>query len=357
MVTSVLAAILVLGLLIFVHELGHFLAAKRVGVGVVRFSLGFGPVVFARKWGETEYCLSAIPLGGYVKMIGQEDDGSEPDPETATQANSFAVKPMWARALIVSAGPLGNFALAWALFAMLYATGIQVTTSQVGEVSTGMPAAEAGLREGDRIVAVDATPVRRWDEVSDAIRGSGGATVTLTVQRDGEEQKIPVTPRLSETANIFGEPSQDYLIGIKPSGDFLIERSNPLTALWQGGQKTAEWVGLTVLTLVKLFEGQVDTSNLGGPIRIMKMAGETAHLGVIALMSFMAVLSINLGVLNLLPVPVLDGGHLAFMMIEKVLGRPLELRQREIATQVGMFLLICLMGFALYNDLHHLVAG
>jgi regulator of sigma E protease len=357
MVTSVLAAILVLGLLIFVHELGHFLAAKRVGVGVVRFSLGFGPVVFARKVGETEYCISAVPLGGYVKMIGQEDDGSDPDPETATQANSFAVKPMWARAFIVSAGPLGNFALAWLLFSTLYATGIQVTTSQVGEVATGMPAAEAGLAEGDRIVAVDATPVRRWDEVSDAIRGSAGATVTLTVQRDGAEKKIPVTPKLSETENIFGEPSQDYLIGIKPSGDFLIERSNPLTALWQGAQKTVEWVGLTVLTLVKLFEGQVDTSNLGGPIRIMKMAGETAHLGLIALMSFMAVLSINLGVLNLLPVPVLDGGHLAFMMVEKVLGRPLELRQREIATQVGMFLLICLMGFALYNDLHHLVAG
>jgi regulator of sigma E protease len=357
MVTSVLAAIVVLGLLIFVHELGHFLAAKRVGVGVVRFSLGFGPVVFARKIGETEYCLSAIPLGGYVKMIGQEDDGSDPDPETATQENSFAVKPLWARAFIVSAGPLGNFVLAWLLFAALYATGIQVTTSQVGEVASEMPAAEAGLAAGDRITAVDGKPVRRWDEVSDAIRGSAGAAVVLTVDRSGAEKKITVTPRLSETENLFGEPTRDYLIGIKPSGDFIIERSNPLTALWQGARKTTEWIGLTFLTLVKLFEGQVDTSNLGGPIRIMKMAGETAHLGLIALMSFMAVLSINLGVLNLLPVPVLDGGHLAFMVIEKVLGRPLELRQREIATQVGMFLLICLMGFALYNDLHHLVAG
>jgi regulator of sigma E protease len=220
-----------------------------------------------------------------------------------------------------------------------------------------MPAAEAGLEEGDRIVAVDGTPVRRWDEVSDAIRGSGGATVTLTVERAGDEQRIAVTPKLSETENLFGEPRKDYLIGIKPSGDFLLERSNPLTALWQGAQKTVEWSYLTVLTLVKLFEGQVDTANLGGPIRIMKMAGETAHLGMIALFSFMAVLSINLGVLNLLPIPILDGGHLAFMVIEKVLGRPLELRQREIATQIGMFLLICLMGFALYNDLHHLVAG
>jgi regulator of sigma E protease len=290
-------------------------------------------------------------------MIGQEDDGSDPDPETATQENSFAVKPLWARAFIVSAGPLGNFVLAWLLFAALYATGIQVTTSQVGEVASEMPAAEAGLAAGDRITAVDGKPVRRWDEVSDAIRGSAGAAVVLTVDRSGAEKKITVTPRLSETENLFGEPTRDYLIGIKPSGDFIIERSNPLTALWQGARKTTEWIGLTFLTLVKLFEGQVDTSNLGGPIRIMKMAGETAHLGLIALMSFMAVLSINLGVLNLLPVPVLDGGHLAFMVIEKVLGRPLELRQREIATQVGMFLLICLMGFALYNDLHHLVAG
>jgi len=357
MVTSVLAAILVLGLLIFVHELGHFLAAKRVGVGVLRFSLGFGPVVFARRIGETEYCLSAIPLGGYVKMIGQEDDGSEPDPETASQENSFAVKPMWARAFIVSAGPIGNFVLAWLLFTALYATGIQVTTSQVGEVATGMPAAEAGLAAGDRIMAVDGNPVHRWDEVSDAIRASNGAAVVLTVDRAGAEQKISVMPRLSETETIFGEPSRDYLIGIKPSGDFVIERSNPVTALWHGAKKTTEWIGLTALTLVKLFQGRVDTSNLGGPIRIMKMAGETAHLGLIALMSFMAVLSINLGVLNLLPIPVLDGGHLAFMITEKVLGRPIEMRQREIATQVGMFLLICLMGFALYNDLHHLVVG
>jgi regulator of sigma E protease len=357
MVTSVLAAILVLGLLIFVHELGHFLAAKRVGVGVIRFSLGFGPVVLARRFGETEYCLSAIPLGGYVKMIGQEDDGSEPDPTTAQQANSFAVKPVWARALIVAAGPLGNFALAWVLFSTLFATGVQVATSQVGEVAPDMPAAEAGVKDGDRITAVNGVAVRRWDEVSDAIRGSGGAPVALTVDRAGAEQQLQVAPRLSETENIFGEPRKDYLIGIKPSGDFVIERSNPLKALWQGASETGEWIGLTFLTLVKLFEGQVDTDNLGGPIRIMKMAGETAHLGLIALMSFMAVLSINLGVLNLLPIPILDGGHLAFMLIEKVLGRPLEMRHREIATQVGMFLLICLMGFALFNDISHLVSG
>lgn len=357
MVTSVLAAILVLGLLIFVHELGHFLAAKRVGVGVVRFSLGFGPVVFARRYGETEYCLSAIPLGGYVKMIGQEDDGSDPDPAVATQPNSFAVKPMWARALIVAAGPLGNFALAWLLFTTLFATGIQVPTSQVGDVQEGMPAAVAGLQGGDRIVAVNGVPVRRWDEVSEAIRSSDGAEVTLRVARDGAERDLIVTPQLSETKNIFGEPRKDYLIGIKQSRDFVIERSNPLRAIWQGAAETVEWVGLTVLTIVKLFEGQVDSSNLGGPIRIMQMAGETAHLGLIALFSFMAVLSINLGVLNLLPIPILDGGHLAFMLIEKVLGKPLELRQREIATQIGMFLLICLMGFALYNDIHSLVTG
>lgn len=357
MVTSVLAAILVLGLLIFVHELGHFLAAKWVGVGVVRFSLGFGPVVFARRIGETEYCLSAVPLGGYVKMIGQEDDGSDPDPRVALQTNSFAVKPMWARAFIVAAGPLGNFALAWLLFALLFATGIQVATSQVGEVKEGMPAAEAGLLSGDRIIAVNGKPVRRWDEVSEAIRGSDGAAVSLRVLRDHAEREFVVSPELSETQNIFGEPRKDYLIGIAPSGDFLIERSNPLRALWQGAAQTVEWIGLTFLTIIKLFQGTVDTSNLGGPIRIMQMAGQTAHLGLIALVTFMAVLSINLGVLNLLPIPILDGGHLAFMAIEKVLGKPLELRQREIATQVGMFLLICLMGFALYNDLHHLVAG
>lgn len=357
MVTSILAAIVVLGLLIFVHELGHFLACKRVGVGVLRFSLGFGPVIFSRRRGETDYCLSAVPLGGYVKMVGQEDDGSEPDPETANQPNSFAVKPLWARALIVVAGPMGNLFFAAFLFSILFATGVPVTTSKVGEVKADMPAAKAGIVTGDEITAVDGKPISRWEDLSSAIRDSDGRSVTVTVLHDGTSRQIAITPERTEGRTIFGEPMPIYVIGVGPTDQFITERSNPIVAIGQGFAKTIELCGLTILTIVKLFQAVVPASNLGGPLMIMKMAGEQAHQGLPALLYFMAILSINLGVLNLLPIPILDGGHLLFMGVEKVLGRPLEIRQREIAQQVGMFLLISLMGFALYNDLHRLVAG
>lgn len=358
MFTSVVSAIVVLGLLIFVHELGHFLACKRVGVGVLRFSLGFGPVIASRKVGETEYALSAIPLGGYVKMVGQEDDGSEPDPLTVNDPNSFAVKPLWARALIVAAGPVFNLLFASLLFSILFATGVPVLTSRVGEVKEGMPAAKAGIVSGDQIVAVDGRGVERWDDLSSAIRESGGRPVDLLVRRaDGAEAHLAVTPERTEGRSIFGEAMPVYVIGVGPSEQFVTERSNPVKAIGQGVLKTLELCWLTLMTLVKLFQSVVPASSLGGPLMIMKMAGEQAHQGPSALLFFMAVLSINLGVLNLLPIPILDGGHLLFMGIEKLIGQPLHGRHREIAQQVGMVLLLSLMGFALYNDVHRIVAG
>jgi regulator of sigma E protease len=357
MVTSVLAAVVVLGLLIFVHELGHFLACKRVGVGVLKFSLGFGPTLLSRRVGETEYCLAAVPLGGFVKMIGQEDDGSEPDPALAAQPNSFAMKPLWARALIVVAGPLGNLVFAAVLLSVLFATGVPVLTSTVGDVSPNMPAAQAGLVKGDQIVAVDGKPISRWEELSAAVRASDGKPVDLKVRRGDSERSVTITPQRTEGKTIFGESTPIYVIGVEQSSNFITERSNPIKAVWLGIQRTGELCYLTVMTLVKLFEGVVSTSTVGGPLTIMTEAGKQAHNGFAALAFFMALLSVNLGVLNLLPIPILDGGHLLFMGVEKILGRPMEIRHREIAQQVGMFLLISLMGFALYNDLHRLVVG
>ena len=357
MLMSTVAAIVVLGLLIFVHEMGHFLAAKRVGVGVLRFSLGFGPVVVKKTIGETEYALSAIPLGGYVKMVGQEDDGSEPDPATASQENSFAVKPLWARALIVAAGPVFNLLFAALLFSLLFATGVPVATSRIGEVKQGMPAAAAGLVTGDEITAINGKAIDRWESLSAAVRESDGRDVEVTYKRDGVERKVQVKPERTEGKTIFGEPMPIYVIGVGPSEQVVTERSNPIMAIWQGLAKTVELSWLTFMTLVKLFQAIVPASNLGGPIMIMKMAGEQAHQGLSSLLFFMAILSINLGVLNLLPIPILDGGHLLFLGIEKLLGHPLEIRYREMAQQVGMFLLLSLMGFALYNDIHRLVVG
>ncbi len=357
MVTNILAAILVLGLLIFVHELGHFLAAKRLGVGVIKFSLGFGPVLVSRRVGETEYCLSAIPLGGFVKMVGQEDDGSELDPETAEQENSFAMKPTWAQAIIVSAGPIFNFLFAWLLYTLLFATGVPVLTSQIGDVKEDMPAAAAGIEKGDAIVAVNGTTIDRWEQLSSAIKAGEGAAVSLTILHEGAERTVDVVPAKIEGSSIFGEPIPTWVIGVGPAGKIITERSNPVVAVGQGFMRTVEFIELTIVSIVKLFQRVVPASSLGGPIMIMKIAGDQANEGIQALIAFMAILSINLGVLNLLPIPILDGGHLTFMAIEKVIGHPLAIRQREIATQVGLFLLVSLMGFALYNDIHRLVVG
>lgn len=351
MVISVVAAIVVLGLLIFVHELGHFLACKRVGVGVLKFSLGFGPTLFSRRVGETEYVVAAVPLGGYVKMIGQEDDGSEPDPATASQPNSFAVKPLWARALIVVAGPLGNLVFAAFLLALLYATGVPVLTSTVGKVSDGMPAAQAGLQAGDEIVAVDGEPVDRWEQLSSEIRASDGKPVVLDVRRGAETFQITVTPQRTEGKTIFGEPIPIYVIGVEPSDKVITERSNPIMAIWLGIRRTAELVGLTLLTLVKLFQGVVSASEVGGPLTIMTEAGKQVHHGFAALAFFMAFLSVNLGVLNLLPIPILDGGHLMFFTLEAFRRRPLGQRAREIASAIGLVIILVLLLIALRNDI------
>ena len=366
MLTSVLAAILVLGLLVTVHELGHFLAAKRLGVGVIRFSIGFGPVLFSRTVAGTEYALSAIPLGGYVKMIGEAEDGLQggeenPDQEPAipeTREDSFATKPAWVKATILLAGPGFNLLFAWLLYTILFATGVPVLSSVVGDVKEGMPAALAGLISGDRILAVDGDPVSRWEELSAAIRASEGRVVDIKVQSAGSDaagRMLRIQPEAMEGKTIFGEPLPTWVIGIGPADQVITERSGILDSIGKGFVQTGEFIKLTLLSFVKLFQRVVPASSLGGPIMIMQLAGEQAQQGVQALIGFMAILSINLGIINLMPIPVLDGGQLMFLGIEAVLRRPLGDRPRELAQQVGFFLLISLMGFAFYNDISRLV--
>ena len=366
MVTSILAAIVVLGLLVTVHELGHFLAAKRLGVGVIRFSVGFGPVLFSRTVAGTEYALSAIPLGGYVKMIGEAEDGlqgGEEDPEqapaiAATRDDSFADKPAWVKATILFAGPGFNLLFAWMLYSLLFATGVPVLTSVVGEVKEGMPAAAAGLVAGDRVVAVDGKPVREWDEFATAIRASEGRPVELRVQAaDGDEAErtLRIQPEAMEGKTIFGEPMPTWVIGVAAAGQVVTERSGLLASIGNGFTKTVETCRLLLVTFVKLFQRVVPASSVGGPIMILQAAGQQAEQGIQALVAFMALLSINLGIVNLLPIPVLDGGQLMFLGIEAVIRRPLGERARELAQQVGLFLLLSLMGFAFYNDISRLI--
>ncbi len=442
--------VVVIGILILVHELGHFFVARWTGVGVERFSIGFGPVLLRWRGKETEYVLSAIPMGGYVKMVGEENPLEGGGGPVYDSAKAFALKPLWARFLIVFAGPAMNLVLAAVIFAVVLATlGRAVWPATVGKVADSSPAAAAGLRTGDTIVALDGRPVAYWEDLDRALAGSAGRPLELRVRHDGAERTMTVAPRLRSVPDpVFREPRESWDIGAGPqllpmitsvgprspaeraglkAGDVVlsvagqplythedlleairtrpgqsftltIERDGkpltvtvtpdpvkerlptgeevtvgkiqaglapkavrfepygPLTAAWQGTVRTWEMTVLTAKGLWKLVSRQIDLSNIGGPIQIATETTRQANDGLVSVAVFVALISVNLGVLNLLPIPMLDGGHLLFFVIEAVLGRPLSLRKREVAQQVGFVLLMVIMFFALYNDLTRLNA-
>ncbi|MEW6410679.1 MAG: RIP metalloprotease RseP [Nitrospirota bacterium] len=351
---TIISAIVLLGILIFVHELGHFLAAKRLGVSVLKFSLGFGPKVVGKKIGETEYLISAFPLGGYVKMLG-EDPAELVNPSDAN--SSFMAQRVWKRTLIVFTGPLSNLLFAVIIFTGIFILGIPVLTSKVGNVLEDSPAMSAGIQEDDRITAINGIKVNKWTEMVKIVQRSEGKALRLTIQRDNRTFDIELTPKKKITKNIFGEDKEVWMMGISASKESITERSDPLTAVVNGVSKTIEITTLTVIGIIKIFQRIVPTETIGGPILIAQMAGEQAAHGFMSFMIFMAIISINLGVLNLLPIPILDGGHLLFLGIEKIMGKPLSMRKREIAQQIGLFLLISLMIFAFYNDIVRLFEG
>jgi regulator of sigma E protease len=347
---SIVAAVVGLGVLIVFHEFGHFLIAKLSGVGVLTFSVGFGPKLWVKKKGETEYALSAFPLGGYVKMVGE-------DPEEEVKAvdveRSFAHKSLLTRTAIVAAGPGFNLLLAVFLLMLVFLFyGVPVLSNLVGAVEPESPAAQAGIQKGDRIVAVDGQAVTAWEDLSSAIKRSAGETLALRVQRGSQELAITVQPRKKEVKNIFGELKEDWMIGI--GSQVSIEKGDPGLAISKAFVQTYEYSKLTLVGLYKMITREVSPRNLGGPILIAQMAGQQAQEGIGSFLAFLAVLSINLGVLNLLPVPVLDGGHLFFFAVEAIIGRPVSVKYREKAQQVGIFLLLLLMIFAFANDIFRL---
>ncbi|KAA0257751.1 RIP metalloprotease RseP [Deferribacter autotrophicus] len=350
---GIISAILVFGVLVFIHEFGHFIFAKLFGVKVLRFSIGFGPVIFAKKWGETEYALSLIPLGGYVKMYGEnlEEGIDESDRDRA-----FLEKPVWHRFFIVFAGPLFNYLLAIFVFALLFVAGVNEFLPVVGEVKKDMPAYSAGIKTGDKILEIDGRPIKYWDEMSQYIKGKAGEKIVLKIERDGKILNIEVVPKKTVVKNIFGEDKEVGLVGIVPKGDTVLVRYNPVKAIILGLEKTNEITKLTLVGIVKIIQKVVPADNIGGPIMIFQMAKQTAETGVASLLAFMAVISINLAILNLLPIPVLDGGHLFFYIIEIIRGRPVSVRVREIAQYIGLALLIALMFFAFYNDISRIVS-
>ena len=346
-VYSIAAAVIGLGVLIVFHEFGHFLLAKLSGVGVLTFSVGFGPKLWVKKRGETEYALSAFPLGGYVKMVGEDPDEEVQQTEIE---KSFAHKSLLKRMAIVVAGPGFNLLLAVFLFMVVFIFyGVPVMSTQVSGVEKGSPAERAGIAKGDRIVAIDGDAVKEWEELSTKIKGSGGRALNLRIRRGDEDINVTVQPTQKEGRNIFGERRDDWMIGI--GSQVSIEKGNPGLAVVKAVSQTYDYSRLTLLAFYKMILGDVSPRNIGGPILIAQMAGQQAQEGLGSFLAFLAVLSINLGVLNLLPVPVLDGGHLVFFLVEAVIRKPVAVKYREVAQQVGICLLALLMIYAFYNDI------
>ena len=349
---SITAFVVVLGVLVFFHELGHFLVARLCGVGVEIFSLGFGPRIFGKTVGRTDYRVSAIPLGGFVKMVGEEPD-AEIDP--ADIPVSFTDKSVYKRILIVAAGPLFNLLLAVIIFFGIFqVSGTYILKPVVGAVKENTPAYRAGLQEGDRIAAINRTEIESWEEMSGFISRSNGQAIELMVERNGGRTAVQIQPEMTTTKNLFGEDTRRYVIGITAAGEFFSRSLNPIQAMGESIAQTYEITKLTILSIVKLIQGSVSTDTLGGPIMIAQMAGEQAREGATNLVFFIALLSINLAILNILPIPVLDGGHLLFFFIEAVRGKPVNTRIREIAQQAGIFVLLLLMIFVFYNDITRL---
>lgn len=349
MSTSVFAFIIVLGVLIFFHELGHFLVARLCGVGVEKFSLGFGPKLIGKKIGLTDYRISAIPLGGYVKMVGEEPD-AEIDPEDIPL--SFTHKHVFKRILIVAAGPFFNFVLAIIIFfGMFQISGTFILKPVVGEVNEDAPAHKAGLEKGDLITAIDGTGITSWEEMAKIITTSDGKRLIFSVLRNESVKVFNIEPKIETTKNIFGEDVERYVIGITSSGDVFSKDLNPVEAFSESIIQTWKISELTVVSVVKLIQGKISAKTLGGPIMIAQMAGQQAREGVANFLFFIALLSVNLGIINFFPIPVLDGGHLLFFFIEAVIGRPVNTKTREIAQQAGIFILILLMILVFYNDI------
>ncbi len=356
MITTLLATIIVLGVLIFVHEFGHFLAAKRMGVRVEIFSFGFGPKLLGITFGETEYRISLVPLGGYVKLYGEH---SETLPSIAERERAFAFKSPLQKTFIVVAGPLANFILAFLIFFAIFAlVGKTYTPPVVGEVLKDSPAEKAGILKGDRILEINGKKIKSFEDLLFEMRRDENLKeVELKVKRGEEILVFKVLPTWMEGSNIFGKKTKIPVLGIRAPSELVHEKVDPLSALYLAGKKVYEFTALTLLAIYKLISGELPFSTLGGPITIGKFAGDSARLGFVAFISFMALLSINLGVLNLLPLPMLDGGHIVIFAIEALRRKPLSLKTQELIFKIGLIIIIVLSIAVFYNDILRLMKG
>ncbi|MGH6704834.1 MAG: RIP metalloprotease RseP [Bradyrhizobium sp.] len=358
----------VLTIVVFFHELGHFVVARWAGVNVLTFSLGFGPelVGFNDRHG-TRWKISAVPLGGYVKFFGDDSEASTPSSDALAnmteeeREGSFHHKKVGRRAAIVAAGPIANFILAIVIFAGLFTfLGKPSTSARVDKVEAGSAAAAAGFQIGDIVTTIDGTAIDSFSDMQRIVGTSAGEKLTFTVKRGNSTVQLQGTPELREVKDPFGNAHKLGVLGITRSmspGDVTTERVDPATAVWLGVKETWFVIDRTLAYIGGVFTGREAADQVGGPLRIAQISGQVATIGLAALVHLAAVLSISIGLLNLFPVPLLDGGHLLFYAVEAVRGRPLSERAQEMGFRIGLGLVLMLMVFATYNDILHLAAS
>src|SRR5947208_3705902 len=353
----------VLTIVVFFHELGHFLVARWAGVRVLTFSLGFGPELagFNDRLG-TRWKISAVPLGGYVKFFGDDTEASTPSTEALAsmtpeeQADSFHHKKVGARAAIVAAGPLPHFILALRIFTCLFTFfGKPSTTARVDKIEASSAAERAGFQVGDVVTAIDGKKIGSFSDMQRLVSVRAGDTLTFTVKRGDSTLQLKGTPELREVKDPFGNTQRLGILGITRAtspGEVTTEKVDPASALWLGIKETWFVIDQTLSYIGNIFTGRASADQIGGPIRIAQISGQVATLGLIPLLHLAAVLSISIGLLNLFPVPLLDGGHLLFYTAEVLRGRPLSEKSQEYGFRVGLILVLMLMVFAFYNDFH-----
>jgi regulator of sigma E protease len=366
---TLVSFLVALTVVVFVHEFGHFIVARRNGVRCQAFSIGFGPELFGYtdKLG-TRWKFSLIPLGGYVKMFGEAEtmqavEGGKEGEEKAVPREltpdekkvSFKHKTVGQRAAIAVAGPAVNFLFAIVVFWVTFMfVGRPITEPVIGKVVESSAAADAGLMAEDRVLSIDGTTIDRFEDIRSVVQLSTGAPMSVVIKRGGEEMTLSVTPRQSTDKDAFGNVQKVFLLGIQNSGETRYKELGPVGALGESLSQTYEIVRGTTVALSQIVAGTRGTEDLGGPIRIAKYSGQAAKTGAAGFIIFLAILSLNLGFINLFPVPLLDGGHLLFYAIEAARGRPLSERAQEWGLRVGLALVLALMLFVSWNDIVHL---
>lgn len=363
---TIVPFLFVLTVVVFFHELGHFAVARWCGVGVRAFSVGFGPEIIGRTDQHgTRWKLSAIPLGGYVKFAGDENAASQPDNKQLEamsdeeRQRAFQLKPLWQRAAVVVAGPLANFILAIVIFAAVFATlGERVTVSRIDAVQENSAAQAAGVEAGDIVVAIDGEPVDTFAEVQRTVSFSAERPLVFTLDRAGTLLDVTIVPERREIDDGFGNMQRIGVIGVvheANEGDVTVIEYGPVAATGRAIEQTGLVVTQSLTYIGRILVGQESADQLSGPVRVAKISGDVATLGFLALLQLTAVISVSIGMVNLFPIPMLDGGHLAFYAAEAIRGKPLSERSQEIGFRIGLAMVMFLMVFATWNDIANLM--